>query len=147
MDKCRSYGPDKLNFWPFYHLAFKYDFDLQPTWINVSNDTALLKENNCVQLISNVEVMAQTSSVYDHFIIWSSSVTLTFNLSEQIFKMALLLLKENIYTKLFWNPCINVEGMAQINPDARTHPQRTHIRTHILRAEVVTYIFAYILDH
>ena len=40
--------------------------------------------------------MAQTSPNYDHLIIWPSSVTLTFNLSEQIFQMALLLLKEII---------------------------------------------------
>ena len=35
--------------------------------------------------------MAHTSSIYDHFIIWSSSVTLTFNLPEQMFQMELLL--------------------------------------------------------
>ena len=26
--KCRSYGPDKPNFLPFYHLTFKCDLDL-----------------------------------------------------------------------------------------------------------------------
>ena len=31
MHKCTSYGPDKLNLWPFYHLTFKCDLDLQPT--------------------------------------------------------------------------------------------------------------------
>ena len=58
-------------------------------------------------------VMAWTSSIYDHFIIWPSSVTLTFNLPTQIFQMAVLLLKENTCAKLFWNPCINVQVMAQ----------------------------------
>ena len=53
----------------------------------------------------DVEVMAQTSSVYDHFIIWPSSVALTFNLLEQMVPM-------NNCAKLFWNPCINVEVMA-----------------------------------
>ena len=43
--------------------------------------------------------------VNDHFIVWSSSVTLTFNLHEQMFQM-------NKSAKLFWNPCINVEVMA-----------------------------------
>ena len=38
MHKCRSYGPDKLNLWPFYHLTFKCDLDLHPTWTNVSNE-------------------------------------------------------------------------------------------------------------
>ena len=56
--------------------------------------------------------MDLTSSIYDHFIIWSSSVTLTFNLREQMFRMALLL-KDNNCAKLFWNPCINIQVMAQ----------------------------------
>ena len=77
----------------------------------------LLKENNCAKLFwnpcMNVEVLAQTSSIYDHFMIWPSSVTLLFNLSEQMFQMALLLLKKNNYTKLFLNPWINVEVMAR----------------------------------
>ena len=37
MHKCRIYGPDKLNLWPIYHLTFKCDLDLQPTWTNVSD--------------------------------------------------------------------------------------------------------------
>ena len=57
--------------------------------------------------------MAPTSSIYDHFIIWPSSVTLTFNLPKQRFQMALLLLKENTCAKLFWNPYKNVEVMAR----------------------------------
>ena len=61
----------------------------------------------------NVEVMAPTSSVYDHFIIWPSSVTLTFSLTKQIFQMTLLFLKENTCEKLFWNPYINIGVMAQ----------------------------------
>ena len=35
----------------------------------------------------------------DHFIVWLSSVTLTFNLPEQMFQI-------NNCAKLFWNPCI-----------------------------------------
>ena len=54
--------------------------------------------------------MARTSSIYDHFIIWPSSVTLAFNLTEQ---MTHLLLKENNCVILFWNPCINVEDIAR----------------------------------
>ena len=41
--KCRSYSPDKLNLWPFYHLTFKCDRDLQPTQANVSNGTTTLQ--------------------------------------------------------------------------------------------------------
>ena len=38
----------------------------------------------------------------DHFIVWSSSVTLTFNLPEKMFQM-------NKCAILFWKPCINVQ--------------------------------------
>ena len=48
------------------------------------------------------------------------------NLPEQIFQMALLLHKENNCAKLFWNPCINVQAMAQTNPDGRMHKERTY---------------------
>ena len=51
--------------------------------------------------MQNVEVMDQTSSIYDHFIIWPSSVTFTFNLPEQMFLMVFLLTKGNNYAKLF----------------------------------------------
>ena len=57
--------------------------------------------------------MALTSSIYDHFIIWPSSVTLTVNLCKQMIRTALLLLKDNNRAKLFWNPCTNVPFMAQ----------------------------------
>ena len=57
--------------------------------------------------------MALTSSIYDHFIIWPSSVTLAFNLTEQMFQMTLLLLKENNCAILLWNPWINVEDIAR----------------------------------
>ena len=93
-----SYGQDKLNLWPFYHLTFKCDLVLQPFWTNVSNDTATPQGKNCAKLFwnlcINVEVIApQTSSIYDHFITWLSSMTLTLNLHEQMFQMAMLLLR------------------------------------------------------
>ena len=63
----------------------------------------MFQMNNCTKLFwnrcTNVEVMAQTSSIYDHFIIWTPSKTLNFNLPEQMFQM-------NNCVKLFWNPCI-----------------------------------------
>ena len=42
-------------------------------------------------------------------------LTLTFNLTEQIFQMALLLLKENNCAKLFRNRCIHVQDIVQRN--------------------------------
>ena len=51
MHKCRSYGPDKLNLLPFYHLTFKCDLDLQPTWTNVSNGICTLQGEQLCQII------------------------------------------------------------------------------------------------
>ena len=91
MHKCRGYGLDKPNLWPFYHSIFKCDLDRQSTWTNISNGTATTQEKLLYQIILKsmlkVEVMARTSSIYDHFIIWPSSVTLTFNMPEQMFQM------------------------------------------------------------
>ena len=102
----------KLNFWPFHVWHFKCDLDLKPIWKNVSNSSVTPKWEQLCQ-ISLKSMHKYRSSIYDHFIIWPSSVTLIFNLPEQMFQMALLLLKENNCAKLFWNPCINVQVMAQ----------------------------------
>ena len=116
MHKCKSYHPDKLNYdhfilWPSSRTLTCY---LPEQMFQIA--LLLVMENICAKLIwnpwINVEVMARTSSIYDHFIIWPSSVTLTFNLPKQMFQMALLLLKENNCVKLFWNPCIKVGVMA-----------------------------------
>ena len=77
----------------------------------------LLKDNNCAKLFwnpcINVHVMARTSSIYDHFNHYLTPVTLTFNLPEKMFQMALLPLEGNNCAKLFWNLCINVQVMAR----------------------------------
>ena len=49
---------------------------------------------------NNVQVLSLTSSIYDHFIIWPSSVTLTFNVHKQMFWTALLLLEDNNCCKI-----------------------------------------------
>ena len=92
-------------------------FDLQvwpwpSTYLNKCFKWTQLLCQIILKSMHNIKVMAQTSSIYDHFIIWSSSVTLTFNIPEQMFQKTLLLLKENNCAKLFWNPCINIEVMA-----------------------------------
>ena len=63
--------------------------------------------------------MARTSSIYDHFELYLTPVTLTINLSKQMFQMALLLLKNNNCANLFLNPCIIVQVMVRTNPDGR----------------------------
>ena len=115
MHKCTSYGLDKLNLWPFWILFDPSDLDLKPTWKNYSNGTSppwgqqlqKLFWNPCI----NVQVMARTSSIYDHFDLYLTPVTLTFNLPKKMFQMALL--EDNKCAKLFWNPFINVQVMAQ----------------------------------
>ena len=99
----------------FYLISVTLAFNLSEKMFQMA--LLLLKGNNCTQLFLNpcinVQVMAQTSSIYDHFDLYLISVTLTFNLPEKIFQMALLLLKGNNCTKLFLNPCINVQVMAR----------------------------------
>ena len=80
--------------------------------------------------------MAETSSIYDHYIIWPANGTLIFNLPEQMFQMALLLLKENNCDKLFWNSCINVEVMSRTNPEGRTQARTHNARAHNARTYI-----------
>ena len=70
--------------------------------------------------------MVQTSSIYDPFIIWHLSVTLTFSLPEQMFQKAFLLIEDNNCSKLFWNPFPNEPLMAQTNLDRHMHNARTY---------------------
>ena len=45
--------------------------------------------------------MARTNSICDHFDLFLTTVTLTFNLLEKIFQTALLLLEDNNCAKLY----------------------------------------------
>ena len=54
MHKSRSYGLDKLNLGPFYHLTFKCDLDLQPTQTNVSNGTTTCQEYLCKIILKSM---------------------------------------------------------------------------------------------
>ena len=79
----------------------------------------LLKDNNCAKLCLKsmnkcTSYGLKTSLIYDHFNLYLTHVTLTFNLPEKMFQMALLLLQGNNcakFAKLFCNPCINVQIM------------------------------------
>ena len=133
--KCTSYGPAKLNMWPFdlYLTPVTLTFNLPAKMFQMT--FLLLKGNNCAQLFwnpcINVQVMLRTSSinVFDHFDLYLTPVTLTFNLPTKMFQMALLLLKGNNCAKLFWNPCIIVQVMVRTNPVwctvARTYTELT----------------------
>ena len=85
MHNCTSYGPDKLNIGPFWPL-----FDPWPwpstylktcfKWHFSSTRATTLQYYfwNFLNLCINVQVMARTSSIYDHFDIYLTPVTLTF---------------------------------------------------------------------
>ena len=67
--------------WSFYCLTFKCDIDLQLSLTNDSN------EQLCQMILKyrhKYRNLAPTSWIYDHFIIWPSSTTLTFNLPKQV---------------------------------------------------------------
>ena len=93
MHKCRSYGPDKLNLWPFYHLTFKCDLDFQPTWTNVSMGLLLLKENNVPNYLKSMHKCRSYGPDKLNLLplqVWPWPSTL------KMFQMALLLLKDQL---------------------------------------------------
>ena len=57
--------------------------------------------------------MARTSSIYDHFDLYLTPMTLTFNLPEKMFQMALFLFDDYNCAKLFRNTCTNVQVIAR----------------------------------
>ena len=120
MHKYKSYSLDNLNLWPFYHLIFKCDLDLLPTWSIVSNEPLC---RIILKSMQNCRSYGLYNLHYGHFIIWPSSVTLTFNLPEQMFQM-------NNCDKLLWNPCINVEVMAWTNLVRCTHACTHNVPTY-----------------
>ena len=97
-------------------MTFKCDLDLQPTWTNTSNGTSPPRGQQLCKIIlksmHNCTSYAPDKLNYDHFDLYLTPLTLTFNLPEQMFQMALLLLEDNNCAKLFWNPWINVQVMA-----------------------------------
>ena len=82
LHKCRSYGPDKPNLWPFYYLTFKCDLDLQPTWTKLSN------EQLCLMILKSMHKWRSYGPEVKRWPFYNltSSVTLTFNLPKHIFK-------------------------------------------------------------
>ena len=87
----------------------------------------LFKDNNCAKLFwnpcINVQVMARTSSIYDHFDLYLAPVTLTFDLPEKCFKWHFSSSRTTTMPIFFWNLCLNVQVMG------RTH-ECTNARTH-----------------
>ena len=92
MHKCTSYGPDKLNIWPFWPFLtpVTLTFNLPEKIFQIA--LLLLEDTNCAKLFwnpcINVQVMLRTSSihVFDHFDLYLTPVTLTFNLPKNCFK-------------------------------------------------------------
>ena len=89
-----------------------FDLHLTPTTLtfnipekNVSNGTSLSRGQQLYKIIlksmHKSTSYGRTSSIYDHFDLYLTPVTLTFNLPEKMFQMALLLLMDNNCAKLF----------------------------------------------
>ena len=111
MHKCTSYGPEKLNLWPFWPLFDPCDLDLQPTLKNVSDGIFPPPGQQLCNIILKSIHMAPTSSIHDHFDLYLTPMTLTFNVPKKMFQMLFPLLQGNNCATLFWNPCINVQVM------------------------------------
>ena len=103
INNCANYGLDKLNLWPFSHLTFKCDLDLQPNRTIISNGTSTPQGELCQRIFKSVHTCRSYSPdnlnlrPFHHL---TFSVTLTFNLPKQMFQMALLLLKKNSCVKI-----------------------------------------------
>ena len=86
---------------------------------NVSNDNFALRGEQLCQFFCKKSMHKCRSNGSDklnlnHFNVWPSSVTVNFNLPEQMFQMALLLLKENNCAKSFKNAAISVARNSEI---------------------------------
>ena len=132
MHKCRRYGLDKLSLWPFYHLTFKCDLDLQPEQM-FRMTLLLLKENNCAKLFLK-SMHIYRSYGLDKLNLWPLQVwPLLSTYVKRMFQMARFLLKDNNCAKSFWNLCINVE--------VKLWPGTTHTdaRRHITEQKLLLY--------
>ena len=120
MHKCASNGPDQLNLISFDHLAFKYDLDHQTrTEFDPHSRRNLLNHKrssiaHSVSLLSKhrpdmTEILLKGRKIASHLSIQPSTIKQL----EQMFEMALLLLKENNCAKVFCNPCMNIEVTAR----------------------------------
>ena len=129
-----------LNLWPFYHRlsSVTLTFNLLEQMFQMA--ILLFKENKCAKSFwnpcINLQDMAQTNSIFDHFISWPPSVTLTFNLPQQMFHMALLPQGEQLCQSIlkFMHKCTSYV------PN-KSRQMQTHIMLacmHIHRTEVVT---------
>ena len=97
MHKCTSNGPDHFD---LYLIPVTLTFNLPSNGTSPRRGQTIVQNyfgNPCI----NVQVMALTSSIYDHFDLYLSPVTLNFNLPEKRFQMTLPLLKGNNCAKLF----------------------------------------------
>ena len=79
------------------------DLDLHPSGTNVLNGTSTPQGEQVCQIIfkSMQKCRSYDPDKLNNFLMTISSFDFLFNLSEQMFKMALLLLKENNSAKLF----------------------------------------------
>ena len=115
MHKCRSYGPDKFNLWPFYNLTFKFDLDLQPTRPNVSNGTFAPQGKQLCRIIFK-SMHKCRCYVPEQLNLWPfSHSTFKCNLELQPtwINNSYSSRKTTVLKMFFWNGRINVEVVAR----------------------------------
>ena len=107
MHKCTSYGPEKSSIYDHFDLYLTpvtLTFNLPEKMFQMT--LLLLQDNNCAKLFLKsmhkcTSYGPEKSSIYDHFDLYLTPATLTFNLPEKMFQIALVLLKDNNCAKLF----------------------------------------------
>ena len=105
---------------------------------NVLNGTSSPQNNNCAKLFwnpcINVQVMARTSSIYYHFGLYLTPVTLTFNYLKKCFKRLFSSSRATAVPNCFEIHTLLYKLLSgQIRTDARMHG-----RMHIHRTKIVT---------
>lgn len=112
---------------PFHHLNFKCDLEVQPTrtWTNVSNGTALSESDCPVHIGLLVSLSRRARDVISSQCWkkvptspkWPKDKSVNGDVKTQFKQtnkhMALLHLKENNCSKLFWNPFMNAEAIVR----------------------------------
>ena len=121
----RSYGLTCSIFDHFLIRPSSVTLTLNLPETNVSNDTATPQGKQLCHIILK-SMHKCTSYGPDKLKLMTILYHLTFNLSEQMFQMALLLLKENSCATLFSNPCIKVQVMAWTARMHNAQPMHAH---------------------
>ena len=124
MHKCTSYGPNKLNLWPFWPLFDPYDLDLQAIWKHVSDGFLRPPGQQLCKIILK-SMHKCTSYGRDKLNIWHfwhlfDHCDLDLQPTWKNVSDGTSPHKGNNCAKLSWNTCIIVQVLVRTKPDGRT---------------------------